>query len=351
MNDASVQPFGAALGPLPGISVILPVFWRDGSVKAIRRLRAALASVAIQACANPLEVVLVDDGSSVEVASLAAQLGVPDGGPLVVQWVRHPANRGLVAALNTGLRAARYPLIARLDADDQWCEGKLASQLALFTADPELSITATGMARVHEDGSPLDTHIRPGHWDGILRFFIEGGCPFPHGSVLARRDVFLALGGYPHDAMVRHCEDYALWGSWLRFFKPAMVEAALYRYTVSTGSLSGRHADQQAAASQLVRRRFEILELAEVLPRYLPLLAEALRCSTLQAGLLCYVMWQNPSATIALPEAAQEPLWALLPDRVLEAMPQAAARPWWDVVGMADPGGGLPLGLRAGPIR
>src|SRR5262249_40882822 len=145
--------------------------------------------------------------------------------------------------------------------------------------------------RVSPRGEPLDVHIRPGDWNGILRFFIEVGCPFPHGSVLARRDVFRILGGYSHDPTVAHCEDYALWGIWLRFFKAAMIEEALYEYTVSSDSLSSIHGEQQRRASGTVNARFAAIDPVERVPCALTNLASACDLSLLEAGALAYRCW------------------------------------------------------------
>lgn len=294
-----------------GVSVLIPVYFSDTSVEKIRWLRRALESVREQDFPEGFEVVVIDDGSRTPLSDHIPELGAAAKG---VRWVRAARNGGIVNALNLGLREARYPLIARLDADDAWCAGKVARQLALFERDPDLTITATGMTRVDELDTVIDEHIRPGDWNGILRFFVDGGCPFPHGSVIARRDVYRLLGGYPHDATFVHCEDFALWGTWLRFFKPAMLEESLYRYTVARSSVSVVHNDQQANASRLVHRRFAELDAPGRLPAALANLAGILNASVLHAGQFAYEMWRY-GACFALPEPALDPLRIILGDR------------------------------------
>ncbi|WP_195822448.1 glycosyltransferase family 2 protein [Roseobacter sp. MH60115] len=324
-----------------GISVVLPVFFRHVSEDNIRLLRDALSSVFDQSYDAPCEVLLIDDGSPVPVESLAGELG---SAAAQVTWLRLDRNQGIVGALNRGIDAARHPLIARMDADDLWLDGKLAAQMALFKSDPDLTICATGMTRINSTGDEIDTHIRPGDWGGILKFFVEGGCPFPHGSVIARKQIYQVLGGYPHSAEVRHCEDYALWSHWLRFFKPAMVEAALYSYRVSDSSVSGEHAAQQAKSSAFIRDSFEMLGLSEVLPTALPALADALGASLIEAGHLAYRMWhfQSPAA---LPAQAIEPLAAVLPDRVLVSCDTAQS--WQDALHLQGNSGTSLKGIAA----
>lgn len=315
------------------ISVLLPVFMRQHTAEDIRLLRRALESIKDQKLAVPHEILLVDDGSPQPVSDCAAQLGAAAQD---VTWVRIQHNAGLVNALNTGLHQARHAWIARLDADDRWCDGKMDKQLALLAADPELSIVATGMARVKADGSPIDTHIRPGDWNGILRFYVEEGCPFPHGSVVGRTEVYRLLGGYPHDGSVSHCEDYTLWGTWLRFFKPAMVEEALYDYTVSETSVSSVHGHQQARAAQVARERFARGNLAGRLPLALQRLAQALDVPLATAGRVAYLIWRF-ARNVELPQAALEPLQVVLFDRVFATAADPAAAttvlPWWRLLG------------------
>src|SRR5262249_16984074 len=151
---------------------------------------------------------LVDDGSPTPVEEIADALGaVADG----VRWLRYPRNRGIAYALNWGIAAARGRFIARLDSDDVWRPTKIANQFPLFAADADPTITATGMDLVTPQGNTLSEHIRPGDWSGVLRFLVDVGCPFPHGSVLALRETYRVLGGYPLDAAQHHCEDFALW--------------------------------------------------------------------------------------------------------------------------------------------
>jgi Glycosyl transferase family 2 len=304
------------------VSVILPVYWREATARAKDDLFRAIESVRDQRYPGSLEVLVVDDGSARPVADALAD--APWGLDSRIRCVRLPRNAGLVNALNTGLAMARHGLVARIDGDDAWRPGKMEKQLALFDADPELTIVGTGMRLVHVGpGTDLDL-VRPGDWLGILRFFGTEGCPFPHGSVVARRDVYRLLGGYPHAAALSHCEDYALWGTWLRFFKPAMLEEVLFDYSVSSTSVSGRHAQQQRAATQVVLRTF--LELGDVrrLPDALRLLSEATGSTLLEAGRLAFKLWKHRVQAL-VPEAAVEPLRVLLPDRRVFATSAARA--------------------------
>ena len=328
-----------------GISVLLPVYFPHTSASAIRLLRLALESIVEQSYGGELEILVIDDGSPRPVESHAADLGAAAGS---VRWLRLPHNRGIVGALNAGIAAARHGWLARLDADDQWLPGKLDAQIAELIADPDVTIAATGMLVVTDKGEEIATDIRPADWSAVLRFFVDRGCPFPHGSVVARRDIYRLLGGYPHDAGVRHCEDYALWGTWLRFFKPIIVERALYRYQVASSAISLVHRQQQARASAMVRQRFDDLNLSESLPHALPALAEALGGSLFTAGVVAHAMWHH-GAVLGLPMAALLPLADILPDRLIDFVPEAPA--WHVALNLPACGSAELAGMIARPYR
>jgi glycosyltransferase involved in cell wall biosynthesis len=294
------------------VSVLLPVYFKKAGVEEIRLLRRALDSVSVQTFPAQHEVILVDDGSPTPIKNL----DFVNEAHRKIRILRSERNQGLAHALNRGLVAARFPLIARLDADDRWRPGKLEKQLRLFEADPDLTINATGMTLITPQEQEIELHIRKGDWIGVLKFCSELGCPLPHGSVVARREIYRLLGGYPQDPTFTHCEDYALWSVWLRFFKANMIEQALYDYTVSAGSVSVVYAQQQATASHSVNQRFRALGLVGRLPGALAELSSIIRGSILDAGILAYRIWRF-RLCVRLPPEALGPLRTILPDRRL----------------------------------
>jgi hypothetical protein len=295
-----------------GVSVLLPVFFKEHSDEQLHLLRRAIHSIAIQRFPSAYEVLLIDDGSWRPVANVIPEL--PGGLPLRV--IRLEVNTGIAGALNRGLAEAKYPFIARLDYDDCWLATKIEKQLDLFARDPDLTIVGTGMILVTLMDELIETHIRPSSWEWCLQFIAAGGSPFPHSSVVARRDIYQALGGYPADRRFIHCEDYALWADWLRFFKPAMLEESLLRYTVSPYSVSVAARQQQIEGSLRVRERLAGVDYSRI-PLALHELARVSHRTLIESGLLAFRMWRV-GAAIALPSAAAEPLAQILPDREVQ---------------------------------
>ena len=187
-------------GP-PRVSVLMPV--RNEAAY----LSAALASLVRQTLTE-WELVVVDDGSSDSTPSILAAAAQLDPRVRVIQ-----RSGGLVAALNSGLDACQAPLIARMDGDDICHPRRLEYQTAYLDSHPEIGLAACnfrhfprthlkqGMLAYETWQNALDSH------DLILRDrFVES--PFVHPSIVTRRTVIIAAGGYRDMGWP---EDYDLW--------------------------------------------------------------------------------------------------------------------------------------------
>jgi glycosyltransferase involved in cell wall biosynthesis len=109
--DAEPSTAGA-----PRISVVVC------TLNGAKRIEKCLAAVRRQSLRERLQLIVVDDGSTDDSAEVAASYGA--------EVIRHPANRGLAAARNTGIAVARAPIIATLDDDcepePEWAERLLS---------------------------------------------------------------------------------------------------------------------------------------------------------------------------------------------------------------------------------
>ena len=76
-----------------------------------------------------LELIIVDDGSTDDTKALVESYDDPR-----IVFLHHQRNRGLTICLNEAIRAARAPLIAIQDSDDEWLSEKLEKQVAVMRA-------------------------------------------------------------------------------------------------------------------------------------------------------------------------------------------------------------------------
>lgn len=167
----------------PEISVVLPVYNAAGIVEE------AIASVRAQGHKS-LEIVIVDDGSTDNSAAVIDRLRAPD-----IRAFKQD-NQGPSAARNRAIRESRGKIIAMIDADDLWPQGKLELQLGRLRRDPELLLVGGRIERVSMDGNSSDSE----------RFPNGDQYSAPHlGAVLFRREAFDVVGLF--DESLRFSED------------------------------------------------------------------------------------------------------------------------------------------------
>ena len=97
---------------------------------------------------------------------------------------------GPAASSNWVVRQAAAPLVARMDADDVSHPERLQRQLAVLEAAPDACLVAS----LWEGIDPHGRRVRPrDRW----RLTRPGPfAPFPHGSIMFRREAFERAGGY-----------------------------------------------------------------------------------------------------------------------------------------------------------
>lgn len=200
--DSAAESEAAA----PLVSVVIPAY------NAAAHLGECLDSVLAQAGDAALEVVVVDDGSTDATAEVA-------GSRPGVRLIRLAGNEGPSRARNAGMAAARGDLVAFLDADDLWPAGSLAARIDALNRHPQAEL-AFGDCRQFDASGPRDhTLFEAGHlgapaWgdggivpDAYARLLADNFVTT--GSVLVRRPVLAAVGGFAED--LRLVEDLDLW--------------------------------------------------------------------------------------------------------------------------------------------
>jgi glycosyltransferase involved in cell wall biosynthesis len=199
----------------PATSVVIPCY--NGE----EYLSEALDSVRNQTC-PALEIVLVDDGSTVPVSMPTGWSGPP------LRIIRTP-NRGLAAARNLGWSQSVGEFVAFLDADDVWLPRKIEEQEKALRTDPAAVACYTQCADApgffgFGPYPPPDVSVD----EFILVFWYHAF--FPPSTVMIRRHHLVAVNGFREG--MGNGEDHELWMRLLVHGHFAQVAEPLCLYRV-----------------------------------------------------------------------------------------------------------------------
>ncbi len=184
-------------------SVVIPLYNKRAHI--VDTIESVLAQTF-----RGFEVIVVDDGST-------------DGGPNLVEkhfkeqvrLIRQP-NAGVSIARNTGTENARGDIIAFLDADDSWEPHYLEELYTLSKKFPEASCFGTAYQFKVGDNSYLDpdfgfkkNQVKDTHFliEDYFDVVSRGDLPFFTSSFAIKKEVALALGGFPERVAMGEDQD------------------------------------------------------------------------------------------------------------------------------------------------
>ena len=214
----------------PAVSVVVPAY------NTARFIAETLESIVGQTFQD-FEIIVVNDGSPDAVELDAVLRPYRDRIQYIVQ-----ENRGLSAARNVGISAARGDLVALLDSDDVWEPEYLEHQLTVLRRD--------GLDVVYPNATTFGDPLRSGRLfmdvhpsTGVVSIasLVSQQCNVMV-SVLARRDVLVAAGLF--DESLRSSEDFDMWlrvvhGGWrIGYHRRPLVRSRLRRESLSANGVS-----------------------------------------------------------------------------------------------------------------
>jgi glycosyltransferase involved in cell wall biosynthesis len=169
---------------IPQISVVMPVH------NGLPFLDESIRSILEQTLGN-FEFVILDDAST-------------DGSlELLRQWARRDARiqlhesktrLGLSRSSNAVVEKSKAKILARMDADDIAHPTRLQRQWNIISSRPDVAVVGTLCNGIDATGREVRPRDR---WRLLRRSRL---IPFPHGSVMFRREVFDAVGGYDRES-------------------------------------------------------------------------------------------------------------------------------------------------------
>jgi glycosyltransferase involved in cell wall biosynthesis len=219
------------------VSVVMPVY------NALPYLDEAVESILGQSMPD-FEFVIYDDGSTDGSYERLQEWADKDSR---IQLVQGKRNLGPGASSNAVVRHASAPLIARMDADDISKPGRLQAQVDAFAAHPDAGIVGSLCETMDSAGKLVRG---PEYWRLTRKsWFI----PFPHGSIMFRRTLFDALGGYREECEFWEDLDLVLRAS--RETRIFVIPRALYRYRQSNSGTRLASKQERVEAAMDLRYR------------------------------------------------------------------------------------------------
>lgn len=202
----------------PTVSVVIPAY------NYARFLGEAIES-ALKQTLPPLEVIVVDDGSTDNTAEVLARYGDR------VRVLRQK-NQGVSVAANHGAEMARGDLLAFLDADDIWLPRKLELQVQRFFANPDLGLVHCGVADINTDGKVLRQYLNGLEgWVATEMLLFRRATILGGGSgAVIQRSTFQAVGGF--DPCISVSQDWDLHYRVARQQQVGFVPEVLLHYRV-----------------------------------------------------------------------------------------------------------------------
>jgi len=178
--------------------VIIPVY--NGDAYVSKAIESVLKQQPL-----PRAIIVVDDCSTDQTRSVVEEFGDK------IKFIRHRKNRGLPAARNTGIQGGDSELIAFLDADDAWAEGKTEKQIKAFRDNPEIGLCYTDVVECDSRLNPIRPKRGFRRREGEYVFselFLEA-FPIPPSTAMVRREAFDVCGLF--DESMLKAQDYECW--------------------------------------------------------------------------------------------------------------------------------------------
>ena len=222
----------------PTVSVLIATYNSE------KYIDEAIESV-LQQTLRDFELIVVNDGST---DGTREQLRKYEEMPRIT--IIDQQNSGPAAARNRAFQASTGEFIAILDADDRNHPARLEIQSQRLRRDPQLGLVGAFARKITPSGKPLEILEVPTSYDEIAAR-IDQSSQFVHATVMIRRDIFKALGGYREDYPAS--EDYEFLRRATHDYRAANIPKVLYDYRIHAESNTFYALEQQKLYGLLTR--------------------------------------------------------------------------------------------------
>lgn len=165
---------------MPDVSVVIPTYDRP------TLLRRAVTSA--RAAGTNIEIIVVDDASTDDTASVCQEL-------TSIKCIRLERNQGVAGARNVGLLQSEGKYVCFLDDDDLRLPGSLDTQAKALEANPEAGFVCGAVIMADQNLHETGEVIYPRHISGdVFWEILELDLPVMGLSALIRKECLLSTG-------------------------------------------------------------------------------------------------------------------------------------------------------------
>lgn len=179
-------------------SIVIPMY------NAGNTISDTVKSILEQTYIDPIEIVIVNDGSTDNSVEVVNELIVNNNTNRIIKLVNKP-NGGVSSARNVGIKEASGEWISLLDSDDIWVPEKLTRQIEEIEKNPEIKFIGCNKdnERYKFNNKSESSLYSLNAKDLLLKWW-----PYP-STVMIHKDVFKLSGLY--DESRTHAEEADLW--------------------------------------------------------------------------------------------------------------------------------------------
>jgi Glycosyl transferase family 2 len=216
----------------PWLSVVMPTY------NGARHVPTALGSV--QAQADSVEVVAIDDGSTDDTVAILESFKKS----IRLHIIERPHSGNWVSSANLGLSVASGEWACFLHQDDLWLPGRVATLKAALTRQPDLSLVLHPSWFIDEHGKrlgmwrcPLPANCRPLNRSRLIqRLLVQNFIAVP--APFFRRDLALQVGGL--NERLWYTADWDFWLKLATVTRAAYLPEPLTSFRLHSGSQTVR---------------------------------------------------------------------------------------------------------------
>ena len=231
----------------PRVSVIMGIY------NCADTLEEAIESLMAQTYTD-FEIIMCDDASTDDTYKVAEKL--KDKYPSKIVLICNETNSYLAYSLNHCLKYAKGEYIARMDGDDKCLPDRFEKQVTFLDSHPKYDVVGTYMQHFTKDGFGDITKAV----EYPDKYTIRDHIPFNHATIMMKKSVYDALGGYTISPLTRRSQDREMW---YRFFKAgysgANIPEPLYLMREDLNAFQRRTARVRWNGYKITRNGYKLL--------------------------------------------------------------------------------------------